>query len=281
VLQLPDLIQPYSMPHDIPETVQSLADIPEGLFLPSGTASSGARCRAIHDRRNGIEAHQVRRGSLIRVQPGRVVQLGKRLGQGRQGVIFQLENYPKACAKIGKNVLSRRQFRREILGFPWFRYLGIPCPKLHYGDSEGTLLLKETWADELTTGTDVLAQYGGALPPERVLSLHRFVEAFECHGLCPDCLPENLVWSSQGWGSVETTLWRTPPVGKWSFTTCFLIAWLPGFDQPIPSTFPPYQIPRSLVRHLEEAWRSADHLQVWRDCFGVFPSLNPIWWNVV
>jgi hypothetical protein len=217
----------------------------------------------------------------VEVEEDTFVVVGKRLGCGRQGVVYHVATCPDACIKLCKNERSAKQFRRELLGIPHYLDAAVPFPPILGADGCGLWIVKSLWHELQIDGASVLRRYNRLLPKSDVRSLHDYVMAFERRGWCIDGMPTNVVFTPQGCGNYETTLWPAPPDGTWTFARCFLTWWLPDpIDESSPDGFPPFHVDALTVEGLRRSWESASAYRVWRETFGQFPDLCPDWWTV-
>lgn len=208
------------------------------------------------------------------------VVIGKQIGEGCQGCVYELANCPGVCIKLCRNERAAKQFRRELLGYPHYIRLDVPCPTIVGADGAGRWILKERWRADVPAGVALLRRERRVLPPDIVRMLGNYVRCFEDSGWCVDGTPSNIVFLSNGCGNFETTLWPSRSTDSWTFASCFLPMWLPRVV-PLVSEhgWPPYTLPPGLLGELRTEWRSAPHFAPWRDVFGEFPDLCPEWWT--
>ena len=208
------------------------------------------------------------------------VVVGKHIGEGFQGRVYELANCPELCIKLCKNDRAAKQFRREILGYAHYTGLNLPCPMICGADGAGRWILKERWTADVRTGAKLLQRAGRMLHPDYVRMLGNYVRRFEDAGWCVDGTPSNVVFLSNSCGNYETTLWSSPAADSWTFERCFLPMWLPRVvPQVSEQGWPPYTLPPGLVGELRTEWLTAPHYAPWRDVFGDFPDLSPEWWT--
>jgi hypothetical protein len=217
----------------------------------------------------------------VEVEEDTFVVVGKRLGCGRQGVVYHVATCPEACIKLCKNERSAKQFRRELLGVAPYLDAGVPFPPILGADGFGLWIVKSLWNEGQLDGVRVLGRHNRLLPASHVHSLHEYVTTFERRGWCIDGLPTNVVFTPQGCGNYETTLWRAPPDGTWTFARCFLPLWLPDpVDESSLDGFPPFHVDAQKFERLRLSWETALEYTAWRETFGAFPDLCPDWWTV-
>jgi hypothetical protein len=195
--------------------------------------------------------------------------------------VYHVATCPDACIKLCKNERSAKQFRRELLGVSHYLDARVPFPPILGAHESGLWIVKALWHERQLDGVSVLGRYSRLLPASHVRSLHDYVMTFERRGWCIDGLPTNVVFTPQGCGNYETTLWPAPPDGTWTFARCFLPLWLPDpVDESSPDGFPPFHVEARTVEGLRRSWEGESAYRPWREAFGPFPDLCPDWWAV-
>lgn len=242
-----------------------------------------ARCASVEERGTSIVDigyESVPENTCLALDADTSVVVGKQIGEGLQGYVYELANCPDVCIKLCKNDRAAKQFRRELLGYGHYVSLDMPCPVIVGADGAGRWILKERWADDVPSGAALLQREGRVLKREFVRLLGSYVRHFEEAGWCVDGTPSNVVFLSNGCGNFETTLWPCRSSESWTFARCFLPMWLPHVvPQVSEHGWPPFNLPPGLVGELRKEWLSAPSYAPWREVFGDFPDLCPEWWT--
>ncbi len=262
-MRIPDSVSSVSIRRDVPGLCRT--GPPSGAY------------RTIEE----IGYDPIAEGTTLGLAQDTFVEVGRQIGEGRQGRVYEVATCPGACLKLRKNDRAAKQFRRELLGYPHYARLNVACPEVLGADGEGRWILKSRWPDDLRSGIKLLEEHGRMLPPDCVRLLRGYAHRFEDEGLCVDGLPSNVLFMPHACGSYETTLWPSSPEGSWTFASCFLLMWLPEvIPQVSGDSWPPFRLPRDLIDRLRVSWLTGP-FDPWRESFGDFPDLCPEWWEVV
>jgi hypothetical protein len=259
--------------------------IPLSRSIP-GLCWSGSQARALSGALQPRSVQEVGYepvlpGTPLELEPDTFVVVGEKVGEGRQGIVYAIATCPGACIKLRKTDKAAKQFRREMLGYPRYVELNVPCPAILGANETGLWILKTLWREGVPNGPGVLNMFQRALPAGVVRLLRDYALRFETVGLCVDGLPTNVLFTPHGCGSYETTLWPSPPTGSWTFAGCFLPMWLPDdIPQESADGWPPFRLSADMVNRVRSAWATGPAYAPWRDAFGDFPDLCPEWWDV-
>ena len=267
---IPDTVTPYAIDTSLPGLVHRLVNI--------GEAWPGDHILPLT--RAGFP-NEMPPGTLISIRHDLSVILGGVLGEGRQSRVYELATCDQACIKLGKNARSAKQFRRELLGYKSFFYRGVLCPLILGSDSRGLFILKDILPPTLLDGRSILNSTNRILPLRYIQALSRFAALFEQDGIAIDGLPDNIFFNGNNCGSYETTTWKAPPYGNWTFAGCFLLEWLPTVvKHRSVDGWPPFRLTIKEFDDLQDAWCNHDDYSSWRSVFGQFPQLCEEWWIV-
>lgn len=226
-----------------------------------------------------IEFDEIPENTAVEFEPDTFIVLGKKLGEGKQGIVYAVATSPTACLKIGWNEKSAKQFRRELLGVQHYDALGVKYPEILGADGYGRWIAKKRWRDVQNTGATALA-VGRRLPDFLIRALHRYVVKFEQTGLCADWMPSNVVFTTNGCATFETPIWHIKSHG-WTFASTFLPLWIQeGISESILTGFPPYNWPANDIEAARKAWATDPTYETWRKLFGEFPKLCSEWWSL-
>lgn len=217
--------------------------------------------------------------SLIEFEENGYVLVGRKIGEGRQGLVYSIATTDEACLKVCRNERSAKQFRREICGATHFNRLSVIYPSFLGADRLGRWMFKARWSN-VETGASSLNANGRVLPRHYVIALWNYVRIFEKAGLCVDWMPSNVVFRGDTCATFESTVWLRETNPTWSFASCFLPFWLPhGPKESSLSGFPPYTITSHQLKLLRFAWDTDATYEVWHSFFGSFPDLSTDWWT--